>query len=378
MEDTVTILHMLLHKKNVENMYKIEQRQRHILRQLILPSKKKGITILFRRTMQAWLKQYAPAKTIEKQFKHQLINDNIEFIFQQQYEQIHKSAQSWIEFLNEPKVKQVKKAEWSFQEYMESAYNAMVHSTNQFKEYIQDCTKLYHNRTIIRIHKRIFHIIQSMFLPVSVSGIDNIPKKGPCIIAPYHYHPTHDIIMLNALIKRNLFTFVCEMGFIKMRSKWLAKRIGWLPVKRAKERFGIIKKKRSLKKFESFSCSNKQTTESALIHLKYGNALLVFPEGDSYINGTFHRSRTDKFIEPKKGVAVIAYKAEKRYGKRIPIIPIGIVPPGLRNKHTKINIGNAYYLDEKTMSKNEKDVRKDIQRETNELFNQIKQLSSPY
>ncbi len=148
------------------------------------------------------------------------------------------------------------------------------------------------------IYKLVRLIVKIIFFPlfrIKVYGINNVPKKGPFILASNHFSNLDPMVlgitcprMLNYLAKEELFN-VPVWG-------WLLYKLGAFPLKRGKNDIAAFKKSLSI--------------------LSKGLVLMLFPQGARGSSKT------------KKGVGVLAKRSE------VPIVPVhisntgSILPPG--------------------------------------------------
>lgn len=137
--------------------------------------------------------------------------------------------------------------------------------------------------------KVFFIIVTKLLFRIKIYGTENIPKSGGFIYASNHigyFDPpfvgTWGTRYVYFLAKKELF-----------KKKFFAKlitRCNALPISR--------------KGFD------RRAIETCVSTIKNGNGLTIFPEGT--------RSKTEKFLDPKPGVGLIAYKAN------CPIVPVFI------------------------------------------------------
>ena len=171
------------------------------------------------------------------------------------------------------------------------------------------------------IGKRIIPPIVKFFWAKEINGLQNLPKKGPFIIAANHASYM-DHFMMSLLIPplNRKIHFLAKKehfeGFFKMVWHTYA---GAIPTDREK--------------------GGKETLKWAIKALKEGKIIGVHPEGT--------RSLTGKLQKAKTGVAQLALKA------KVTIIPIGLIgtfeilPKGKyipKLKKAVMNIGKPMYF----------------------------------
>ena len=124
-------------------------------------------------------------------------------------------------------------------------------------------------------------------------GLENIPRKGPAIIAANHVSFL-DSFFIPLVIKRRKVTYLAKADYFKSwKTSWFFKGVGQISC----EREGGSKSQQSL--------------EIALDVLEGGNLLGIYPEGTRSPDGVLHRGRT--------GVARLAIHAG------VPVIPCGLI-----------------------------------------------------
>lgn len=192
----------------------------------------------------------------------------------------------------------------------------------------------------------IFRALLKCLYKLEVKGLENIPKKGPAIIAPNH-ESSLDIIAVASVVPR----LVRALGKIERFEYpiWgrIAKFLGGIPVTREHpEKSSIVKVFKAIDE---------------------GNILVIFPEGT--------RKITSKIKGPRRG---IGYFASRR---NVPVIPTAIIgaykiwPPEKKFPHLKgrlkVIFGNPiYYEFQKT--------KEDEEKFTNLIMEYIKNIKGEY
>jgi 1-acyl-sn-glycerol-3-phosphate acyltransferase len=128
---------------------------------------------------------------------------------------------------------------------------------------------------------------------IRVEGLENVPKKGPAIIAANHLSFL-DSFFLPLVVKRRKMTYLAKADYFKSwKTAWFFKAVGQISC----EREGGKKSEQSL--------------QIALEVLEDGKLLGIYPEGTRSPDGRLHRGRT--------GVARLALMGDA------PVIPCGLV-----------------------------------------------------
>jgi 1-acyl-sn-glycerol-3-phosphate acyltransferase len=187
---------------------------------------------------------------------------------------------------------------------------------------------------------------------IRAEGLENVPKKGPAIIAANHVSFL-DSFFIPLAVKRRKMTYLAKADYFKSwKTAWFFKSAGQISC----EREGGSKSSQSL--------------SIALDVLKEGNLLGIYPEGTRSPDGKLYRGRT--------GVARLALAAG------VPVIPTGLIGtelvmpkeaklPKLRgNIQVKVKFGKP--LDFSRFAGRERD-RFALRSVTDEIMYEIMQLS---
>lgn len=143
------------------------------------------------------------------------------------------------------------------------------------------------------IIKAILKPILSALYRIRVEGLENVPKKGPTIVAANHLSFL-DSFFIPLVIKRRRMTYLAKADYFKSwKTAWFFKSVGQISC----EREGGQKSQQSL--------------EIALDVLQEGKLLGIYPEGTRSPDGYLYRART--------GVARLALASGA------PVIPCGLV-----------------------------------------------------
>lgn len=131
------------------------------------------------------------------------------------------------------------------------------------------------------------------FYSIRVEGRENVPRRGPAIIAANHVSFL-DSFFIPLVVKKRKVTYLAKADYFKSwKTSWFFKMVGQIPT----EREGGKKSEHAL--------------NAALGVLKEGKLLGIYPEGTRSPDGRLYRGRT--------GVARLALAAG------VPVIPTGLV-----------------------------------------------------
>jgi 1-acyl-sn-glycerol-3-phosphate acyltransferase len=184
-----------------------------------------------------------------------------------------------------------------------------------------------------------------------VTGLKNIPAKGPVIIAANH-QSYFDPVCIGVVCPRQIHSFAAEVFYKKWWSRFILESMQQIKI----ERYGSDKKE-----------SAKEAIEQAIRYLQKGEICGIFPEGT--------RSRTGKIQKAFTGVAKLSLLS------KAPIIPIGIIgtyeimSPHESFPHfhkSKIKIGKPMHFHQFEKQKDDPRVLRKI---TDQVMTKIAELS---
>lgn len=182
-----------------------------------------------------------------------------------------------------------------------------------------------------------------------VNGLENLPKKGACIIAANHCSYMDHLIITGIIIpylNRKIHFLAKKEHFDNIFKKAWHTYAGAIPIDREK--------------------GGKEALNWAIKALKEGKIIAIHPEGT--------RSLTGKLQKAKTGVARLVSIA------KVPVIPIGLIgtfeilPKGKylpKFKRAVMNIGKPMYFDKYYNKKINKRVLREL---TTNIMNEIAKL----
>jgi 1-acyl-sn-glycerol-3-phosphate acyltransferase len=131
-----------------------------------------------------------------------------------------------------------------------------------------------------------------VFVRVRVEGRDNVPRRGPVILASNH-RSFLDSIFIPLVVRRRV-TFVAKAEYFDdAKTAWFFRSCGQIPIRR-----------------EGGSASERALASATEV-LRAGDIFAIYPEGTRTRDGLLHRGHT--------GVARLALRCN------VPIVPIGLV-----------------------------------------------------
>jgi 1-acyl-sn-glycerol-3-phosphate acyltransferase len=148
-----------------------------------------------------------------------------------------------------------------------------------------------------RVLRLILSLIAFVALRPQVSGLHNVPRRGPVILASNHL-AFIDSILIPLVVPRHV-TFIAKAEYFTGRgikgriSRWFFTAMGNIPVDREDPRAG------------------QRSLEDARAVLERGGAFGIYPEGT--------RSRDGKLHEGHTGVAWLALAAHT------PVVPVALI-----------------------------------------------------
>ena len=151
---------------------------------------------------------------------------------------------------------------------------------------MQGCPLTPIGRYIIKPLCPVFKPLFRKVFNIGISGVENIPLRGPYIVASNHRSHL-DPPVLNSAFPEPL-VFLAKEELFKPPLGWFIKHMRAVPLKR--------------------SAKDIETLEMTLGLLKSGCPVAIFPEGT--------RARPREFLRPKPGVGLLAVKSG------VPVIPV--------------------------------------------------------
>lgn len=190
------------------------------------------------------------------------------------------------------------------------------------------------------IVKGFANICFRLFYHIDIKGVENIPETGGAILCSNHIHALDSVLYVTR-IKRMIYAMGKEELFDTKFKNWFMRAMGVFPVKRD-------------------SVASEEGIETAVSHLNGGDLLAIFPEGT--------RNGLEKGVKPKKGVALIAFKA------KVPIIPMAMLGSFKPFTKIKVRIGKPIDVSEYYPKDGEKINPRNLVTVTNIVMEKVVQL----
>jgi len=131
-----------------------------------------------------------------------------------------------------------------------------------------------------------------IFVRVRVEGRENVPRKGPVILASNHRSFLDSIFI--PMVMRRRVTFVAKAEYFDdAKTAWFFRSCGQIPIRR-----------------EGGSASERALASATEV-LRAGNVFGIYPEGTRTRDGLLHRGHT--------GVARLSLRCN------VPIVPVGLI-----------------------------------------------------
>lgn len=194
------------------------------------------------------------------------------------------------------------------------------------------------------------HFLPLFFGQIRITGQENIPAKGPVILAPTHRARWDSLLLPYAtgrFVTGRDLRFMVTISECQGLQGWFVRRLGGFPVD--PQRPSIT------------------TLRHAVELLQHGEMLVIYPEG-----GIFR----DREVHPlKSGIARLALTAESSH----PDLGVKILPVGINYSHpypewgtdVSIHIGSTIKVADYINGS----VKQDAKRLTDDLANALKELS---
>jgi glycerol-3-phosphate O-acyltransferase/dihydroxyacetone phosphate acyltransferase len=198
--------------------------------------------------------------------------------------------------------------------------------------------------------------IRVFYGKIEVSGLDNVPKDGPLLIASNHPNGFLEPIIIACLFPRALHFMVRGDVFNKPWLRPFLVRTNQIPIFRFKDGFKELRK-------------NDSSLQVAYKALDKGAAIILFIEG-----GT----QSIKTLRPfQKGMARMAnsYLEVNNSGKELNIMPVAInfVSPFKLRSRVCLNVGESFVA--RSYFKDPETKVKDIKRLTDDVYNKVLPLA---
>jgi 1-acyl-sn-glycerol-3-phosphate acyltransferase len=185
-----------------------------------------------------------------------------------------------------------------------------------------------------------------------VEGLENVPRKGPAIIAANHLSFL-DSFFIPLMIKRRKVTYLAKADYFNSwKTAWFFRMVGQIPIERDDK------------------SQAREALRAGVDVLKAGNLLGIYPEGTRSADGRLYRGRT--------GVARLALAAH------VPVVPCGLIgtqevmPKNAklpRLRHVTIVVSFGKPLDFSSLAGKERD-RNVLRSVTDDVMDAIVGLSS--
>jgi 1-acyl-sn-glycerol-3-phosphate acyltransferase len=192
-----------------------------------------------------------------------------------------------------------------------------------------------------RLIRGAVRLLAAIFLDVRLVGRQNVPEKGPLIIASNHLSWT-DVPLIPAYLKSRVVDMAKEETF-QGKMGWLVRFLGAFPVKRGE--------------------ADRQSLRAAEEQLKAGRILGIFPEGT--------RSRIHRLGQAHAGLGMIALRSG------VPVVPVAIYGSEKAFKKFRPRVTITYGEPMLLTPKDKKITREDIDGVTEEVMLRIASMLPP-
>lgn len=166
------------------------------------------------------------------------------------------------------------------------------------------------NRTYARL-RRLLSCLFRLLFPMKVTGLENLPEDGACILCSNHLSDWDPFLLACALPRQVVFLAKKELFEVPV-VRWFVKKMDAFPINRGSADLAAIRKCMSV--------------------VREGKVLGIFPQG--------HRYRADDHRKLESGAALVALRT------RTTVVPVHISAP-LRYFHrVRIDVGAPVPLDD--------------------------------
>ncbi len=160
---------------------------------------------------------------------------------------------------------------------------------------------------------------------LTVSGLENVPKRGGALLAARHYHHLYDGAALVMGLRRQPHIFVALDWTASRRQRWImetACALAQWPV--ALRGDNLAQSHESAFSPEEVRRYVRRSIASGAKILQRGELLAIFPEGYPTIDPSGSKKTSDDaFLPFAPGLFAIVERAERARGSSIPILPVG-------------------------------------------------------
>lgn len=176
---------------------------------------------------------------------------------------------------------------------------------------------------------------------VRIIGRENIPEKGPFIVAANHLSWL-DVPLIPAYLPHQVVYMAKEEAF-KSKVGWLVRFLGAFPVKRGE--------------------ADRQSLRAADEQLKVGRVMVIFPEGT--------RSKTHTMAQAHAGLGMIALRSN------VPVVPVAVWGSEHMLKKFSPRVTVSYGKPIILRPRGKKVTREDINEATEQIMSTIAEMLPP-
>lgn len=188
-------------------------------------------------------------------------------------------------------------------------------------------------------------LVTPLRVRVDVEGLENVPLRGPVLIAAHHFHHAWDGFVLLASLPRPL-SIVIALDWIPLRPlrvlmESVAAVAGWPVVIRPD---GPARLGRGAYRLEEAPRYLRVAARSVIRSLRAGKAVVIFPEAYPNVDPVFTVKRPEsRFLPFRSGFVKLAAYAHRGQAP-IPIVPTGLSYQTGRRWHVTVRFGEPIYL----------------------------------
>lgn len=181
-------------------------------------------------------------------------------------------------------------------------------------------------------------------LSSEVSGVENLPQRGPLLIVARHFHHLYDGCLLLQVVPRRLHLLVAldwiKHPLLRRVMEGLCRAVAW-PVVLRRERLDAAESAYQRSEARSYL---RRASLLALRLLRQGEALAIFPEAYPTIDPQPSPKREgEAFLPFRSGFARLLEQAEKDGKTRVAVVPAGLHYVYRERWQVKLRFGPALW-----------------------------------
>lgn len=182
---------------------------------------------------------------------------------------------------------------------------------------------------------------------VTATGVEQVPKSGPVILAVRHYHHLLDGLGLLAHSQRPLHIMIgldwVSQGSMRWLMESLARGCAWpVTLRTSEDRQGIGEPAASAYRPDEVKTYQHRAFRQCIGLLGRERVVVFFPEAYPVIDPHTIRPPRQETLAPfKPGFARAAVAAARRHGRPVRVVPVGIRTSAANQRRLDFGFGQA-------------------------------------